>query len=772
MRRIVPTVILILLAIAILFAIAPPCIASLVRNDAYDGPRTTITMAIWQVDHEPVFTKVAEAFVQDNAQIAVEIKALGWGNYWTYLTNSAAARQAPDVFEISTDAGRHASWFTKGACLDVTDLIERDGVDLDAHIPVARDAVTYKGRRYGLPYGVCVRVLMYNKDLLDEAGLPYPDAVEPMSWAELRALGRKLTKRDRRGDTVQYGLSWSWSSFACCIQGAGGRLVDDYVQPTRFTADTPEVADGIRFFMELMTVDRIAPLMTQQAGLGFDQPDFALLSGRVAMMISGYHALPRLAAKEGLRFGLAPLPVGKERSQEVLTNLFCVSAYSKKQDAAWSFLKFLTSERGQTILIRNGSSDVPTHTAVLESPAFLDDPWGIGQMEVFSGDLGPFALGPPAVPTDKFARKLDGVKNKLFQGKFTPEQAAARIQRDGDRILAQLEKREVPFATKVVVPLVLMVVLAGGVALAIVLSRRGEKVARREIRASDNRWGYLMALPWIIGFVLFVLGPIVAALLLSFTDWGLFSSPRWVGADNYAQIVTRDADFATSFGVTIAYVAAALVLQVVGALAAAVLLDRRLYGRGAFRTVFYLPVLLSGVAMSFLWAWMYNAKYGLVNSVLGLVGIGGPNWLFADFWAWAALVLMNCVYIGANMLIYLAALQGVPQHLYDAAAIDGAGPWRTFRHVTLPQMTPAILFTVIIGTIYGFQVFTEPFVMTGGVPDTTNFLVVYLYNVAFADQEMGYASALAVILFAVIFIIAYAQIRTSRRWVYYEIGGR
>jgi multiple sugar transport system permease protein len=122
------------------------------------------------------------------------------------------------------------------------------------------------------------------------------------------------------------------------------------------------------------------------------------------------------------------------------------------------------------------------------------------------------------------------------------------------------------------------------------------------------------------------------------------------------------------------------------------------------------------------------------------------------------------------MLIYLAALQGVPQHLYDAAAIDGAGPWRTFRHVTLPQMTPAILFTVIIGTIYGFQVFTEPFVMTGGVPDTTNFLVVYLYNVAFADQEMGYASALAVILFAVIFIIAYAQIRTSRRWVYYEMG--
>jgi len=763
MRRLTPML--------ICLAIALPVSATLVENAAYDGPRTTITMAIWQVDHEPVFAKVAEAFVAENPEIAVEIKALGWGNYWTYLTNSAAAREAPDVFEISTDAGRHASWFAKGACLDVTDLIERDGVDLDAHIPVARDAVTYKGRRYGLPYGVCVRVLMYNKDLFDEAALAYPGAVEPMSWDEFRALGRKLTKRDERGETVRYGISWSWSSFACCVQGAGGRLVDDYVEPTRFTADTPEVADGIRFFMELMTVDRIAPLMTQQAALGFDQPDFALLSGRVAMMVSGYHALPRLAAKEGLRFGLAPLPAGKERSQEALTNLFCVSAYSRKQDAAWVFLRFLTSETGQTILIRNGSSDVPTHTAVLESPAFLDDPWGIGQMDVFARDLA-YALGPPAIPTDKFARKLDRVKNKLFQGKLTPRQAARLIQRDGDRILAGLGTREIPFTSKVVIPAVLVVVLAAGALLAIVLSRRGERLARREIRAADNRWGYLMALPWIIGFVLFVLGPIVAALLLSFTDWGLFSTPRWVGADNYAQIVTRDADFATSFGVTVAYVLAALAIQVVGAMAAAVLLDRRLYGRGTFRTIFYLPVLLSGVAMSFLWAWMYNAKYGLINSVLGLVGIGGPNWLFSDFWAWAALVLMNCVYIGGNMLIYLAALQGVPQHLYDAAAIDGAGPWRTFRHVTLPQITPAILFTVVIGTIYGFQVFTEPFVMTGGVPDTTNFLVVYLYNVAFADQEMGYACALAVILFAVIFVFAYAQIRTSRRWVYYEIGGR
>lgn len=757
---------------AALVAVAVVCAqATLVEDATYAGPKTTITMAIWQVDHEPVFAKVAEAFVAEHPEVAVEIKALGWDNYWTYLTNSAAARDAPDVFEISTDAGRHASWFAKGACLDVTDLIERDGVDLDEHIAVARDAVTYKGRRYGLPYGVCVRVLMYNKDLFDAAGLPHPDETEPMTWADFRELGRRLTKHDARGDVVQYGISWSWSSFACCIQGAGGRLVDDYVQPTRFTADTPEVADGIRFYMELMTADKVAPLMTQQAALGFDQPDFALLSGRVAMMVSGYHALPRLAEKQGLRFGLAPLPVGKERSQEALTNLFCVSAYSRKQDAAWAFLKFLTSESGQTILIRNGSSDVPTCRAVLDSAAFRDDPWGVGQMDVFTRDLE-YALGPPAIPTDKFPRKLDRVKNKLYQEKITPRQAAAMIQRDGDRILVSLGERPIPPTTRVVVPAVLVVVLAAGVGLAIVLSRRGEAVARRAIRAQDNRWGYVMTLPWILGFALFVFGPMLAALLLSFTDWGLFNTPRWVGADNYAQIVTRDPDFATSFAVTVAYVAAALLVQVVGALAAAVLLDRRLYARGVFRTIFYLPVLLSGVAMSFLWAWMYNAEYGLINSVLGLVGIRGPNWLFSDFWAWAALVLMNCVYVGGNMLIYLAALQGVPQHLYDAAAIDGAGPWRTFRHVTLPQITPAILFTLVIGTIYGFQVFTEPFVMTSGVPDTTNFLVVYLYNVAFGDQEMGYACALAVILFVVIFVFAYAQIRTSRRWVYYEMGGQ
>ncbi len=184
---------------------------------------------------------------------------------------------------------------------------------------------------------------MYDKDLFDKAGLPYLDPKKPLTWSELVDLCEKLTIREN-GEVVQYGLSWSYSSLPSCIQQAGGRLVNDYENPTRFTADTPEVKEGLRFYYDTMFRYRIAPVMKHQKDLGFEQPDYALLSGRVAIMVSGYFALPRLMEAEGLRFGLAPVAMGRERGQEVLTNLFCVDRHSKHPSEAWELVKFMGSE--------------------------------------------------------------------------------------------------------------------------------------------------------------------------------------------------------------------------------------------------------------------------------------------------------------------------------------------------------------------------------------------------------------------------------------------
>ncbi len=278
-----------------------------------------------------------------------------------------------------------------------------------------------------------------------------------------------------------------------------------------------------------------------------------------------------------------------------------------------------------------------------------------------------------------------------------------------------------------------------------------------------------MLLPWLTGFLLFVLGPVVAAFCFSFTEYDLVSRPKWVGARNFIEMFTRDATFTNSVLVTLIYVVCAVVITIIAALFAAVLVHRKVRLRSGFRTIYYLPSLLAGVALCFVFAWMFNAKYGIINTILGFVGIQGPEWFFRKGWAITTIISINLFYIGGNMLIFIAALQNVPKQYYEAAEIDGASPARKFFHITLPQITPSILFCLIVGTIFAFQVFTEPFVMTSGGPDeATNFYILHLYNKAFNDLEMGYASALAVILFVIIFAITYVQLKVSRRWVYYE----
>ncbi len=184
----------------------------------------------------------------------------------------------------------------------------------------------------------------------------------------------------------------------------------------------------------------------------------------------------------------------------------------------------------------------------------------------------------------------------------------------------------------------------------------------------------------------------------------------------------------------------------------------------------YLPYLFTGVAIALVWRYMY-AENGIVNHVLACVGISGPDWLLRESWALPAMVLMNFTWLGGNMIIFLAALQGVPQSLYDAAQVDGAGPLRRFWHVTLPMISPAVLFNLVMGTIWSFQVFAVPRIMTDGGPnDATLFYVLNLYRRAFQYNEMGYACALAFLLFVIIFIVSFIELRGSRRWVHYEGG--
>jgi multiple sugar transport system permease protein len=285
--------------------------------------------------------------------------------------------------------------------------------------------------------------------------------------------------------------------------------------------------------------------------------------------------------------------------------------------------------------------------------------------------------------------------------------------------------------------------------------------------------GYLLISPWLVGFLAFTLGPLLASLYYSFTDYNVLQPPRWIGLGNYATLLHGDPLFWTSLSNTAVYTLLAVPLGAVAGLAVALMLNQRVPGIAVLRSIYYLPSVIPAVATAVLWLWLLDPHTGIINSLLRLAGGPQPGWLADPNWAKPALVLMSLWGFGMSMVIYLAGLQNIPTELYEAAMLDGANEWRKFRHVTLPMLSPVILFNVIIGTINSFQVFTTAFIMTGGGPaNATRFYVLYLFNQAFGYFHMGVAAAMAWILFLLVVLIAFAQFRLIGSRVYYEGAAR
>ncbi len=294
-------------------------------------------------------------------------------------------------------------------------------------------------------------------------------------------------------------------------------------------------------------------------------------------------------------------------------------------------------------------------------------------------------------------------------------------------------------------------------------------LGKRGLERREMIDGYLFAAPWIIGFLVFTLGPMIASLVFSCMDYSVYRPPEWLGLENYIKILTDDSLFLKSLTNTIYYTFISVPLCMALALGCAILLNQNIPLQRILRTVYYLPAVTSGVAVSFLWMWILDPSLGFINRFLELIGIQGPLWLQCEHWAKPALILMSTWAIGQNIVIYLAGLQGIPQHLYEAAMIDGANTIQKFRHITLPMMSPTLFFTLVMGIIGTFQVFTQAYVMTEGGPmNATLFYVLYLYRCGFVWLRLGYASALAWILFVIVLFFTLLVIKSSPMWVYYE----
>lgn len=287
----------------------------------------------------------------------------------------------------------------------------------------------------------------------------------------------------------------------------------------------------------------------------------------------------------------------------------------------------------------------------------------------------------------------------------------------------------------------------------------------------DTRTFYLLISPWIIGFLAFTLGPMAYSVYIAMTKWNMISPPKFVGLANFKYMFTTDPLFWKTLTITLIYTFTSVPLGLVVAIGLAMLMKQKIRGIGVFRTFYYIPSVISGVAISMLWSYLFNKDFGLVNSALEAVKIPPFGWFGSSSTALATFVLVSCYGVGTTAIIMLAGLKDIPDTYYESAQIDGAGRMGSFFHISLPLLTPTILFNLMMNLIAGFQIFTEALIITNGGPNnSTLFFNLYLYQNAFQYSNMGYASSLAWVLFIITFAVSIFIFRFSNRWVYYEGG--
>lgn len=297
---------------------------------------------------------------------------------------------------------------------------------------------------------------------------------------------------------------------------------------------------------------------------------------------------------------------------------------------------------------------------------------------------------------------------------------------------------------------------------------RTKKVKKISGKRTEEKWFYLFISPWIIGFLCFILGPIVASLFLSFTDWDLFTPPKWVGFENYVNLMQDKIFWKTVYN-TFYFALISVPLTMILSLGMAYLLAHKMRGMSFFRTIFYLPALVPIVASSMIFKFILAPDTGVINRFLALFGIDGPAWLLDPTWVKMSFIFLAIWGVGANMVLLLAAIQGVPEELYESAEMDGASKFKKFVHITIPIISPVIFFNLIMGIIGSLQAFSQIYILTGGGPNNaSNMMVPYLFSNAFEFYKMGYASSIAWVLFIIIIIFTVIVFKSSSMWVYYE----
>jgi len=734
------------------------------------SPKKPTRIQFWNIftaaGPKEAIVQLVEEFNRTHADIYVE--RLDVGRMEEKFLASVAGGVPPDVALF--DRFKLAAYGARGALRPLNDLIKRDSIRAEDFFKATWEECLYQGQMFGMPFNTDVRVLFYNKDLFREAGLD--PKRPPRTWEELVAYSDRLTRRDASGRIIQTGFVPlpGWGNTWLYLYGwqKGGHFMS--ADGSRVTCDDPRIVEALEWVVAFVDRYNYRDLEAFRSGFGAATEMHPFLRGKMAMTgDEGFLMSIIKRYNPSLNYGVAPLPYPKDGVRATWSGGFAlvIPTGARHVEEAWTFIKWMT-QPGPQLLYGQISEQMPANIHAANDSAFLSQ----GYWKLFVEEMA-YSRFRPVTPVgevlwDELVRAMEFAALHKGNPREILQAARQKVQKELDQLLIR-EKRPVVNGRKILI----IFSLVFGLLLLAKAFHSTRYIRKLHLQRREAIQGYLFIAPWLIGFLVFTLGPVVATVIFSLSDYQILQPARWIGWENYQELLTKDPIFWKSLYNTFYYMLGSVPLGLAIALGLALLVQGSIKGVSVFRTAFYLPTIVPIVASAILWLWILNPEFGLLNALLAKLGIRGPLWLASEQWSKPSLILMSLWGVGGTMIIYIAGLESIPRDLYEAAQLDGANGWQQFRHITLPMLSPAIFFTLIIGIITAIQVFTQVYVMTfrdyvyGGPADSTLFYVLYLFRNAFGYLKMGYASAMAWILFWVILALTLIQFRLARRWVFY-----
>lgn len=766
-----------------------------------------LTIRCWDGDDNiPPIYAAARRFEKAHPGIEVKVETIT-SDYQQKLLANVAAGIAPDV--VHMDPGNIEKFAIRHALLPLDNFIAKSHFDIGAFYKNLVDAHVYGGKLYVLPRDIApISPIYYNKQLFREAHIPYPDGKWTWDFKERPELKEhdflwvihRLTKMDGK-KAVRWGYApgWQdllWEQFAL---STGGRWADNYLHPMKVQYDDPKVMKAIQFEADLELKNNWIPTATALDKDMQSSAKQAFAQQKVAMFQSGIWEVPFLRkelipGKPGyFDWDIAMPPAYKDGTLHTTTggSGYAIMSSTKHPWEAWELTMWMGGAEGEYDLAATGMAQ-PAIKRLSETGPWIPGPDSPPEEQtphnrIMMDTSAPLVVfGPYGSEWSEASDFATRQFSQIWDGTATAEQIIPKANREAQERLTYLrqETDRPPFNWVLgsIVALGIFSLLAAWVYVPEFRVKRSLKQRR------ENRTAYLFVMPWLLGLLLFTAGPMLLSLLMSFADWDIIQPAKWRGLENFREAFVVDPRFWSSLQVTVVYTVVAVPLGLMTSLALALLLNVKVRGIPFWRTCYYLPSVASGVAASLIWKRLFMPDGGLINSViygvngkgnfLGLASLlhplatsnGQVNWLGNEHLALPALTLMSLWGSGGGMIILLAGLQGVPTHFYEAATLDGANAWHKFRRITIPLISPTLFFCLLTGFIGTFQSFTNALLMTDGGPnDSTMFFALHMWKSGLLALRMGYASALAWILFFVVLAFTFVQLRMSK-WVYYEGG--